>query len=150
MQHFLSRLLFGTTEFPESEEYLEFRYKFLCVLMVSSVVFVLFFLSLVEIGWVFVDILYTIEAKIFIVITLILWRLLLWAKQWFRALSWAFEILVFAFITIGTINIPNDELRIVWFYVNVSAVYVLAGQRIGFAITVLTGLFFLFGNASLS
>ena len=36
MQHFLQRLLFGQAEFPESEEYLEFRYKFLCVLMVSS------------------------------------------------------------------------------------------------------------------
>jgi diguanylate cyclase (GGDEF)-like protein len=150
MQHFLSRLLFGQTEFPESEEYLEFRYKFLCVLMVASIAFALFFLALLGLGLVVVDRLYTLELGIFVIITTILWRLLVWEKQWLRALSWAFEILVLALITLGTIHVPNDELRIVWFYVNVSAVYVLAGQRIGFGITLLTGIIFLVGNAYLT
>ncbi len=150
MQNFLPRLLFGTTEFLESEEYLEFRYKFLCVLMVASVAFVLFFLALVNLGFVVVDRLYALELGIFVVVTLIFWRLLLWERQWFRALSWAFEILVVALITSGTINVPNDEMRIVWFYVNVSSVYVLAGQRVGFCIAVLTGITFLVGNAYLT
>lgn len=150
MQHFLQRLLFGQAEFPESEEYLEFRYKFLCVLMVSSMAFALFFLALVGLDWVVVDRLYAIELGVFAAITLVLWRVLLRKKQWFRALSWIFEILVLLLITLGAINVPNDELRIVWFYVNISAVYVLAGQRIGFGITVLTGTLFLVGNAYLT
>lgn len=146
MNHYLSRFLFGTTEFRESEEYFEFRYKFLCVLMVLGIISALQFFVLHQLGAINIDSFHVVALALFSVAVTTLWRLLLWKKEWFWFLAWTFEILALFLIVSSTILIPQDELRMVWFYINVSAVYVVAGRKAGLMLALVTGFGFAIGN----
>ncbi len=145
----LKWIAFGTVQFSEQEEYLEFRYKFLIVLMLTAAALTgLFILGLVSqinlIGWAHGRMMIT-----FVSMTLMLWLLLRGAPQRFKRVGWTYEVLSLVESTSALVYVPVDELRILWFYTNIPCVFILLGQRPGWVITGLTMVGFLFGNSHL-
>ncbi len=89
----LKWLAFGSVQFSEQEEYLEFRYKFLIVLMLTAAALTgLFILGLVSqmnlIGWAHGRMMIT-----FVTGTLLLWLLLRGSPKRFKQVGWTYEVL---------------------------------------------------------
>ena len=142
-------LAFGSVQFSEQEEYLEFRYKFLIVLMLTAAALTgLFILGLVSqinlIGWAHGRMMIT-----FVTATLVLWLLLRGSPQRFKRIGWTYEVLSLCESASALVYVPVDELRVLWFYTNIPCVFILLGQRPGWVVTVLTMVGFIMGNSYL-
>lgn len=142
----LKWLAFGSIEFSEQEEYLEFRYKFLIVLMLTAAALTgLFILGLVSqinlIGWAHGRMMIT-----YVTGTVLLWLLLRGAPQRFKRIGWTYEILSLLESGSALVFVPVDELRVLWLYTNIPCVFILLGQRAGWGVTGLTMVGFLMGN----
>lgn len=142
-------LAFGSVEFSEQEEYLEFRYKFLIVLMLTAAALTgLFILGLVSqmnlIGWAHGRMMIT-----FVTGTLLLWLLLRGAPKRFKQVGWTYEVLSLIESVSALVYVPVDELRVLWFYTNIPCVFILLGQRSGWVVTGLTLVGFLMINPQL-
>jgi diguanylate cyclase (GGDEF)-like protein len=145
----LKWLAFGSVQFSEQEEYLEFRYKFLIVLMLTAAALTgLFILGLVSqmnlIGWAHGRMMIT-----FVTGTLLLWLLLRGSPKRFKQVGWTYEVLSLIESISALVYVPVDELRILWFYTNIPCVFILLGQRAGWAVTGLTITGFLLINPQL-
>ena len=145
----LKWVAFGSVQFSEQEEYLEFRYKFLIVLMLTAAALTgLFILGLVSqinlIGWAHGRMMIT-----FVSLTTVLWLLLRGSPQRFKSIGWTYEALSLLESASALVYVPIDELRILWFYTNIPCVFILLGQRSGWAVTLLTLVGFLVGNGYL-
>lgn len=111
----LKWLAFGSVQFSEQEEYLEFRYKFLIVLMLTAAALTgLFILGLVSqmnlIGWAHGRMMIT-----FVTGTLLLWLLLRGSPKRFKRIGWTYEVLSLAESASALVYVPVDELRVLWF-----------------------------------
>ena len=142
-------LAFGSVQFSEQEEYLEFRYKFLIVLMLSAAfltgLFILGTISQINlIGWAHGRMMIT-----FVTLTLLLWLLLRGSPRRFKTVGWTYEVLSLVESVSALVYVPVDELRILWFYTNIPCVFILLGQRPGWVVTGLTMVGFLVGNQHL-
>ena len=134
---------------PEQEEYLEFRYKFLIVLMLSAAfltgLFILGTISQINlIGWAHGRMMIT-----FVTLTLLLWLMLRGSPRRFKTVGWTYEVLSLVESVSALVYVPVDELRILWFYTNIPCVFILLGQRPGWVVTGLTMVGFLVGNQHL-
>ncbi|GAB4057932.1 hypothetical protein [Uliginosibacterium sediminicola] len=88
-----SRLVFGDTQFGESEELKEFRYKFLCVVMLSCAFFTLLFLIGTTSG---VNQLAPAHVRAmagFTSATILMWLLLRGHAERFMIIAWCYEVL---------------------------------------------------------
>lgn len=145
----LKWLAFGSVQFSEQEEYLEFRYKFLIVLMLTAAALTgLFILGLVSqinlIGWAHGRMMIT-----FVTGTLLLWLLLRGSPKRFKQVGWTYEVLSLIESASALVYVPVDELRVLWFYTNIPCVFILLGQRSGLVVTGLTLVGFLMINPQL-
>lgn len=145
----LKWLAFGSVQFSEQEEYLEFRYKFLIVLMLTAAALTgLFILGLVSqmnlIGWAHGRMMIT-----FVTGTLVLWLLLRGSPKRFKRIGWTYEVLSLIESVSALVYVPVDELRVLWFYTNIPCVFILLGQRSGWVVTGLTMVGFLMINQHL-
>jgi len=145
----LKWLAFGSVQFSEQEEYLEFRYKFLIVLMLTAAALTgLFILGLVSqmnlIGWAHGRMMIT-----FVTGTLFLWLLLRGSPKRFKQVGWTYEVLSLIESISALVYVPVDELRILWFYTNIPCVFILLGQRAGWVVTGFTISGFLLINPQL-
>lgn len=146
----LSRFLFGAVKFDENQEYAEFQYKFLCVLMLTAGWLSAFFIVSSYTGFNPIDRRHVRSMFIFTASAWVLWWLLRGRPQRFLPIAWAYEVVCQMTYISGLLFVPEDELRILWFYLNVPGVYILLGQRAGLTITSLTIIGLLMGNAHLS
>ena len=122
----LKWLAFGDVQFSEQEEYLEFRYKFLIVLMLTAAlltgVFILGLVSQINlIGWA-----HGRMMILFVTVTLLLWLLLRGSPKRFKRVGWTYEVLSLIESISALIYVPVDELRILWFYTNIPCVFILS------------------------
>ena len=105
----LKWLAFGSVQFSEQEEYLEFRYKFLIVLMLTAAALTgLFILGLVSqinlIGWAHGRMMIT-----FVTATLVLWLLLRGAPKRFKRIGWTYEVLSLCESASALIYVPENK-----------------------------------------
>ncbi len=142
-------LLFGKVHFPEREEYQEFRYKLVIVLMVSAAavtgLFILGTLSAVN------PISPTHQKSMifFTVSTVVLWLWLRGHPERFLPVGWAYEFLTLWEAISSLLYVSVDELRLLWFFTNVPGVFILLGKRAGWLITLGTMLGLALGNPHL-
>ncbi len=135
---FLSRFFFGRVDFPEGEEFREFQYKFLVVLMLFAGITTGLFLWLVEAGLSPpLPETHMRSMRLFTATSFILWLALRGRKAWFLPLAWLFEIASLLELFSAAIYVPNDELRIIWLFTNIPGVYLLLGRTIGGIMTAL-------------
>lgn len=141
-------LVFGRVRFDDSEEYLSFQYKLLCIVLVSGA----FFTALFLLGE-FSKLnplngsphLYSMSA--FTAAALVLWWCLRGRKQWLYPVAWAYESICILEYVSALVYVPQDELRVLWFFTNIPGVYILLGQRAGAVITSLCAVGLAIGNA---
>lgn len=145
----LLRALFGRVRFSEREEYQEFRYKLVIVLMVSAAfvtgMFILGTLSAVNP----ISPAHQRSMIFFTVTTTGLWLGLRGRPYRFFAVAWAYEALTLWEATSSLLFVSVDELRLLWFFTNVPGVFILLGKRAGWAITLGTMVGLALGNPHL-
>ncbi len=144
-----SRLVFGDTQFGESEELKEFRYKFLCVVMLSCAFFTLLFLIGTTSG---VNQLAPAHVRAmagFTSATILMWLLLRGHAERFLIVAWCYEVLCLMEDSSALIHVSEDEMRIIWLLTNIPGVYILLGQRAGLILSIITLTGFALGNAYL-
>lgn len=131
----LSIGVFGRVAFSEEDEYHAFRYRLLNVLIIAGAVFTALFLigNATNVnplrGW------HLWSMTIFTCVSILFWLLLRGHPDRFLKIAWPYEILGLLEYTSALLFVPFDELRILWFYVNVPGVFILLGQRVGWAVT---------------
>lgn len=146
----LKDFLFGKVVFTESDEYHEFRYKFLLLLMFSGAVFTgLFILGVASdinpIGRV-----HFASMVFFTCSATVIWLWLRGHPHRFYPAAWVYEIVGLWEYTSSVIYVPSDELRLLWLFVNVPGVFILLGKRAGWVITGAIMLGLALGNPHLS
>lgn len=134
----LQQLFFGSVTFPQSEEYEEFRYKLLIVLMLTAalVTAVLMVGEYTQVNLIHAA--HMRSMRMFTVTAIFLWVILRNRKHLFKQVAWTYEVACLFENTSALLLVPHDELRILWFFLNVPGVYILLGQRAGMSITVLS------------
>lgn len=142
----LKTFIFGQVAFTENEEYHAFRYKFLIVLMLSAA----FLTGLLILGtWSQMNVIqgpHSYSMIVFTTLATVLWLVLRGHPERFLAVGWTYEIVGLLEYTSALVFVSVDELRILWFYINIPGVFILLGQRAGWLITVATAVGFMVGN----
>lgn len=146
----LGWVFFGKHEFGQRQEFEEFRYKFLIVLMLASGfltgLFILGQLSEVNpIGWPHMG-----SMLFFTSSTFLMWLWLRNAPQHFKPVAWLYLVIVLWECTSSLMYVPGDELRVFWFYTNIPGVFILLGTKVGWAVSLLTMVGLIVGNPYLS
>jgi diguanylate cyclase (GGDEF)-like protein len=145
----LSRLVFGDAVFKESMEHHEFQYKLLSILLVTGAIFTAIFL----VGaWSELNALsgpHIYSMTFFTSSALVLWLTLRGKPKRLILVAWAYEAICILEYVSALAFVPQDELRILWFYINIPGVYIMLGQGAGFIITLLTLIIFIIGNGML-
>ncbi len=129
---FLSRFFFGRVDFPEGEEFREFQFKFLTVLLLFGGITTGLFLWLIE-SSISPPLSETHMRSMrwFTATSFVLWAALRGRKHWFLAIAWTYEIASLIELFSAAIYVPNDELRILWLFTNIPGVYLLLGRLAG-------------------
>lgn len=137
-----SAFFYGRIHFEQSEEYLEFQFKFLCIILLSGAAFTLLFLlgELLKINRITGTHLYAMSS--FTVLSTGLWLQLRGHKERFYPIAWLYETICILEYVSALVYVPWDEMRVLWFFTNIPGVYILLGQRPGLLVTIgtITGL----------
>jgi diguanylate cyclase (GGDEF)-like protein len=131
----VERFLFGPVRFQESEEYSAFQYRFLTVLMFSSLFFALLFIvaALVD-----VHPLPRAHVAVIVGFTLATIGLLLFLRahgerrELVTLMHFAATLVVYVS---ALLQVPWNELRVLWFYTAIPSAYILLGCRFGLIVT---------------
>lgn len=145
----LSRLLFGKVVFEASEEYLEFQYKFLCIVIMAGVVLTGLLVLGSHSAVNTINPVHVRSMSLFTLGSVLFWLMLRGRKAWFLRVAWPYEALCMLEYISALYFVPEDEFRVVWFLTNIPGVYLLLGQRVGFVITAITATGLAVGNAYL-
>ncbi len=134
----LSRWAFGHVEFPEGEEFREFQYKFLVVVLLFGSITTGLFLGLVAAG---ISPPFSAthmrSMRIYTAIGTVLWLALRGRKHWFLPVAWLYYVASLCELFSSAIFVANDELRIIWLFSNIPATYLLLGRVVGGVTTAL-------------
>lgn len=143
----INRILFGEVTFSQSEELDEFRYKFLIILMLSGGLFTLLFVlgEYTRLNRIQTPHMYSMQ--LFTTSAAILWWTLRGRKHLFTKVAWIYELVCMLEYSSALWLVPADELRILWFFVNIPGVFILLGGTAGWVITAVTIAWLLLSNA---
>lgn len=142
----LYRWMWGDVSFPQTQEYDEFRYKFLIALMLFGALFTSIFVigEYAQINRIQTP--HLVSMQLFTLAALGLWAVLRGRKQLFNKVAWAYEIVCLMEYTSSLWLVPADELRLMWFFVNIPGVFILLGSGAGWFITALTIVWLVISN----
>ena len=143
----LHRWIFGNVTFSAREEYEAFRYKFLLVLMLTGAGFTALFVVGEYSKLNRIQDAHFVAMHLFTAGALLLWWLLRGHPGRFLMLAWMYESICLLEYTSSLWFVPTDELRLMWFYVNVPGVFMLLGPRAGWGIVLLSAAILLGSNA---
>lgn len=128
-------LLLGRVQFDAAEEYLAFKYAFALILMWAGLPLLALFIAGDLTGANSIG-LHRWTVRAYFLLSCLLIALLRGRKQWFAPAVWVFAVASLGVHLSGFIFVPQDELRLVWFYSLIAGVYILLGRRAGALFTV--------------
>lgn len=133
----ITNMLFGRADFDESEEYLKFRYQFLLVNMwigafITGLLIVMEWLAVNNIGAPHMQMM-----QIFTISCFFLMIILRGHKDRFAIVAILYAILCYIENTSALLYVPQDEFRVIWFYVYFAGVYIILGQMAGVGVTII-------------
>ncbi|GAB4087809.1 hypothetical protein GCM10028785_04780 [Hydrogenophaga soli] len=138
--------VYGAPRFSADEEHAEFQYRLLIWLMLSgSVVTWLVLLGVVS-GFNLLQGPHIGFMTGFATVSLVLWGVLRGRKHLFMPVAWVYQACALAEYVAAWAWVPQDELRVLWFMVNVPGVYIVLGQRVGALATGVSVLLLWWGN----
>jgi len=131
-------LVFGPVKFRENEDHLEFQFKFLSIVMIAGALLTALFLigNTVNVNPLRTPHVYSMQ--VFTLSSFLFWLLLRGKKRRFVVIAWSYLALCMLEYFSALVYVPTDELRVVWYIVNVPGVFILLGKKIGWSITLLS------------
>lgn len=140
------RALFGDVVFAEGEEYRRFQYRFACAIILCGIAITFLAILSSLTGATQFDGAYLFGARLYLLAGVASFLLLRGRPQRmaviapiYAAVSWLQFVMVF-FLN------PADEMRILWFCLNLPGVYLILGSRAGMGVTVLSVAFIILAN----
>lgn len=146
----IERLIFGKVNFSENQEFDEFRFRFLIIVLLSGALFTSLFIVGGHSKANPISAAHVVSMTVFTLVALALWLVLRGHKERFWAVGIAYAAICMLEYTSALVFVPEDELRVLWFLVNIPGVYILLGQRAGTFMTGLTIIGLALGNRYLS
>ncbi len=125
------RALFGAARFHESEEYRAYQYRFLILVMWGSLIFAALFLLAAVTG---VHPFPTGHATIVGVFVASVGALLLIVRQrrdYYAGVTIGYVVAAQSVFVSALLQVPENELRVLWFYTSIPTTYILLGTRFG-------------------
>lgn len=135
MSAVLARVLFGDARFEKSEEFEEFRYKFLIVAMVAAGVLTAVFIVSSYGAVNVIGLEHMASMHVFTATAFGCWLVLRQRRHLFRRVAWTYEVVAMWEYTSALLFAQQDELRLLWFYTNVPGMFMLLGSRAGWLVT---------------
>ncbi len=124
--------------FHEGEEYKKIQFQFLISLLMMGGILSFIFIFLEVIGLNALGSTQFNSTLALFACSIGLLALIREDRRRYRPIAWTFEAACFLTFISAFIFVPQDELRVVWFYVNIPAAYILLGRFAGAAITLAT------------
>lgn len=147
---FLGRVFFGEISFSDSEEYFKFRFQFLLAniwiaVVITGLLIAMEWSGLNAIGSPHAQVMefFTISGAIFIAI-------LRGHKNRFRIIAFSYAVLCYMEDMSALMFVPQDEFRVIWFYIYFAGTYIILGQSAGIIVTALCIPSIVIANAYLS
>lgn len=146
----LRMLLYGGVEFSEPEEYRGFQFRFFYILLLFGAGTSGLFVWGHHSGANILSEEYILAAEIHIGIALLIMIVLYGRKYLYYPLAVIYAAVCFFVFVSALFFVPNDELRVVWFILNLSGVYLLLGRLAGMVATLFSMVFLIIVNPQLS
>lgn len=143
----LGKYFFGNVQFPENEEYREFQYKFLMVLLAVGALATVGFIIPDKSGAAPIPPEHVRSMTIYTIASVLFWLILRGRKQLFIPIAWSFEVVSLLELSSAMIYVPADELRILWLFTNIPGAYLLLGRMVGAIITTIIIVGLIAGNS---
>ncbi len=148
--HFLGTVFFGKVHFEESEEYRKFCFQFLLVniwiaVVITGILIAMEWLGLNNIGSPDLQVMevFTISGIIFIM-------LLRGHKERFYPIAIIYATCCYIEDMSALLFVPQDEFRVIWFYIYFAGTYIILGQSAGLMVTALCIPSIIIANAHLA
>jgi diguanylate cyclase (GGDEF)-like protein len=138
--------MFGDVVFDEGEEFLRFRYRFTCAILVFIVVITGLFVVSVNVGVTDFDITFYRLQSIFLAVSLLMFIVLHGHKERLIPVAATTAVLATLLYCAAFLLNTSDELRVIWFLLNLPAIYLILGSRVGIVTTVTSMGFILLAN----
>lgn len=131
----------GQGGFGEEEEHAQFLFRFLLVVLANAVLITGVFSIADALGGVQLSTTHRWAVRFFLAGNLVLLALLWGQRERWRPVCWAHWWMSLGLNFSGLLSVPEDELRVLWFFMHLSGSFILLGARVG----VLTGAVLLAG-----
>lgn len=124
-------VLFGGAAFREGEEFLRFQYRFTCaILLFATVITTLFQLAVAASPGLY-DPIYVMVGRGFLAVSALSLALLRGRPERMRLIAPLYAVAALGqYVMVLLFNVP-DELRVIWFALNLPGVYLILGARAG-------------------
>ncbi|MEI7605742.1 MAG: GGDEF domain-containing protein [Rhodospirillaceae bacterium] len=148
--NFLGRIVFGETRFDENEEYRKFCFQFLLAniwigVVITGLLIMMEWLGLNSIGPPDLQVmeLFTASGMLFIL-------LLRGHKERFYPIALIYAVCCYIEDMSALLFVPQDEFRVIWFYIYFAGTYIILGQTAGVIVTVVCIPSIIIANAHLA
>jgi len=131
----LHNFLSSGLSFDEVEENLAFRFRFLNALMLVAIIAPLIFVLLDQFGINALGNIQLFATKLYAFVAVLVVMYLHGRKQAYTICARIVIVASYLLFSSAMINVPNDELRVIWYYILVVAAYVLLGNGVGLSAT---------------
>ncbi len=134
----ISLMLLGGARFTVDEEYFQFRFRFFYVILLFSAGSSIFFIIADYTGINHLGEMHVFMLKIHLIVIAVSLIGLYNRKHLFYIFAWPYAIVCFGVFISAMLFVPQDEIRILWFFINVPGVYLLLGRFVGVIATALS------------
>lgn len=134
----IKTLFLGGTEFGAGEEYRQFQYRLLYALLLMGILFSGLFILADRLQVNHLSPAHVLNNKLYFGVSIALAIALYGRKERFAVVAWLAEISSLLIYLSALVLVPDDPMRILWYYINLPAVYILLGRAAGVAITLIS------------
>ncbi|MCK4973949.1 MAG: hypothetical protein KAR81_01735, partial [Sulfurimonas sp.] len=143
---FFSDALFSGHTFSADEILLKYQYKILNTVLIVIMIFSFIFSTLSVLGLNPIGIIQTVANYILVVIAIIIIIRLRGPKERYTQCTYLMYIFSFLSFVSAFLFVPDDEFRMIWFYLLAFAAYITGGTRAGSTIIILSIIVIVLGN----
>ena len=134
----IESMIFGGVEFPENEEYQRFQFRLLFALLLMGIFFSGLFLLADRLQVNHLSPVHVSNNTVFFSTCIAMTLAVYGHKERFLAVAWLYEIASLLIYLSALILVPDDPMRILWYFLNLPPVYILLGRSAGIVVTLIS------------
>lgn len=131
-------LIFGGVEFPQDAEYPQFQFRLLYALLLMGILFSGLFILADHLQVNHLSPAHVFNNKIFFGTCIAMTIALYGHRERLLAVAWIYEIGSLLIYFSALVLVPEDPMRILWYYINLPAVYIVLGRAAGAGVTLIS------------